>query len=295
MTRVYDLIRLLRPRHWIKNIFIFAPLVFSLNLFEPTHLERSLICFAAFSFASSFSYILNDIMDRDKDRRHPQKRKRPIASGSVSIRAALFLASIALLCSIALSLFLNIPVLIIVSTYIILNVLYSLVLKNIVIIDVLTIALGFILRVGAGSYAIDVMLSNWILLAMLFISMFLGFGKRRNELYQGLGTKQRSVLMDYSAQLLDYMIVISVSLSVMTYSLYVVDPETVKRLNTNRLVYTIPFVVYFIFKYLYLIYKKKEGSDPAELVTRDTGIIVTAVLYAVTVIVLLYLGHAKLF
>jgi 4-hydroxybenzoate polyprenyltransferase len=290
-----SLIRLLRPRHWVKNIFfIFAPLIFSLNLFDPMQLGRAVVCFVAFSLAASFTYVVNDIVDREKDRQHPQKKKRPIASGKVSVRLACVIAALCLLSSIALCMVLNLQVLAIVAVYLALNVLYSLKLKNIVIIDVLIIAMGFILRVMAGSYAIDVMLSNWILLSTLFISLFMGFGKRHNELHRGHGGKQRTVLADYTTQLLDYLIVISVGLTIITYSLYVVDPETALKLKTDKLVYTIPFVLYGLFKYLYLVYKKKEGADPAELVTRDKGIMVTVALYAVFVVILLYLGHANI-
>jgi len=175
-------IHLLRPKHWIKNIFIFAALIFSLNLFNIVKLIASLQSFFAFCLASSFVYIINDIIDIEQDRKHPKKRNRPIASGKISIKNAIIISIVCLIISMAFAYFVNLNTLIIILVYIFVNIFYSIKIKNVVILDVMFIALGFILRMIAGSTAIEVSFSNWILLTTFCISLFLGFGKRRGEI-----------------------------------------------------------------------------------------------------------------
>jgi 4-hydroxybenzoate polyprenyltransferase len=293
---VPEFIRLLRPRHWLKNAFIFAPLIFSLNLFVTARLSHSVLCFIAFCLASSFTYILNDFVDRKADRKHPVKKNRPLAAGTVPIAGAAALAAVCLFGSLLLSFLLDFRILVVVSAYIVLFVLYSFYVKNVVILDVFSIAVGFVLRIFAGSFAIDVPISNWILLCTLSVSLFFGFGKRRHDLavlrdYK----KHRAVLTEYSLPLLDYMMVISATLACVTYSLWTADPETALKLKSDKLMFTVPFVLYGICKYLYIIYKKDGGGDPAEIVSKDIGIIMTGTLWVATMIVLLYLGHANLF
>lgn len=291
-----ELVRLLRPRHWLKNAFIFAPLIFSLNLFVTARLLHSALCFIAFCLASSFIYILNDFVDREADRRHPVKKKRPLAAGTVSTAGAAALAGFCLCASLVLSLLLDLRILVVVSAYIALNVLYSIRVKNIVILDVFSIAIGFVLRIFAGSFAIDVPISNWILLCTLSVSLFFGFGKRRHDLAILRDFKKnRAVLTEYSLPLLDYMMVLSATLTCVTYSLYVADPQTALKLKSDKLMLTIPFVLYGICKYLYIIFKKNGGGDPAEVVSKDLGIIVTGTLWVASMIILLYLGHANIF
>ncbi len=291
-----ELIRLLRPRHWLKNAFIFAPLIFSLNLFVTARLLHSAVCFIAFCLASSFTYILNDFVDRKADRKHPVKKNRPLAAGTVSLAAAAALAAVCLAGSLLLSYLLELRILAVVAAYIVLNLLYSFYVKNIVILDVFSIAVGFVLRIFAGSFAIDVPVSNWIMLCTLSLSLFFGFGKRRHDLAVVRDSeKHRAVLTEYSLPLLDYMMVISATLACVTYSLWTADPETALKLGSDKLMFTVPFVLYGICKYLYIIYKKDGGGDPAEVVSKDIGIIVTGTLWVATMIVLLYLGHANLF
>jgi 4-hydroxybenzoate polyprenyltransferase len=293
---VRELIRLIRPRHWLKNVFVFAPLLFSLNLFVTARLLHSALCFIAFCLATSFIYILNDYVDREADRKHPVKKNRPLAAGTVSLTAAAVLAAVFLVGSLAISFILDIRILVVTAAYVALNVLYSFYVKNIVILDVFSIAAGFVLRIFAGSFAIAVPISNWILLCTLSISLFIGFGKRRHDLAALSGAKkQRAVLQEYSLPLLDYMMVISATLTCVTYSLWVADPQTALKLKSDRLMLTIPFVLYGICKYLYIIYKKNGGGDPAEVVSKDIGIIVTGVLWVLSMVGLLYLGNARIF
>ena len=291
-----ELIKLLRPRHWLKNCFIFAPLIFSLNLFVTARLFHAAATFVSFCLASSFIYILNDFVDRESDRRHPVKKHRPLSAGTVSTAAAAALAAVCLTGALVIAVFLGWPILAVTAGYILLNVLYTLKVKNIVILDVFSIAVGFVLRIFAGSIAIDVPLSNWILLCTLAVSLFFGFGKRRHDLaVLGSSRKQRAVLGEYSLQLLDYMMVIFATLACLTYSLYCADPQTALRLKTDKLMLTVPFVLYGICKYLYIIYKKNGGGDPAEVVTKDVGIVVTGSLWVIVSVLLLYLGHADIF
>jgi 4-hydroxybenzoate polyprenyltransferase len=286
---LFQIIRLIRIKHWIKNVFVFAPLVFSLNFLHIPLVLKNLLAFLAFGLASSFCYVVNDILDRERDRQHPQKKDRPIASGRVSVLVAvltgIFLIGTAAFISIQISIYLSIVLLI----YVCMNILYSVILKHIVIIDVMIIAFGFVLRVIAGAVSIDVVMSNWILLTTLFISLFLGFGKRRYDLDTVKSSNShRPVLNDYNLKLLDYMIIISLSLTIIAYSLYSVDPDTIKRLNTDKLIYTLPLVLYGVFKYLHIIIKSKEGGDPAEIVLKSKSILFTGLLWVIINILILY-------
>ena len=289
-------IYLLRPKHWIKNLFVFAALIFSLNLFNIVKLIASLKAFFAFCLASSFVYIINDIIDIDQDRKHPQKRNRPIASGKISIKNAIIISIICFITSITLAYFINLNTLIIISVYILINIFYSIKIKNIVILDVMFIALGFILRMIAGATAIEVSFSNWILLTTFCISLFLGFGKRRGEMVLANTNEQqntRFVLTHYNKQILDYMMISSVTLTIISYALYAIDSEVIKRFGTDKLIYTVPLVIFGIFRYLYVIYRSDSNGDPTEVVLKDKSIISVVLLWITLVIGLIY--GSKLF
>jgi len=284
-------IHLLRPKHWIKNLFVFAALIFSLNLFNIVKLIASLQAFFAFCLASSFVYIINDIIDIEQDRKHPEKRNRPIASGKTSIKNATAISIVCLISSMILAYFINLNTLIIITVYIFINIIYSIKIKNVVILDVMFIALGFILRIIAGATAIGVSFSNWILLTTFCISLFLGFGKRRGEiLLQNNNTQNntRFVLKLYSMQFLDYMILSSVTLTIISYALYTIDQEVIKRFGTDKLIYTVPLVIYGIFRYLYVIYRSVSDGDPTEVVLKDKSIISVVLLWILLVIGLIY-------
>jgi len=287
---LFNYIHLLRPKHWIKNLFVFAALIFSLNLFNIVKSINSLKSFFAFCLASSFVYIINDIIDIEQDKKHQKKRYRPIASGKIPIKNAITISIICLIISMTLAYFINLNTLIIITVYIFVNIFYSIKIKNVVILDVMFIALGFILRMIAGATAIEVSFSNWILLTTFCISLFLGFGKRRGEILLENNNTQntRFVLKLYSIKFLDYIIMSSVTLTIISYALYTIDSEVIKRLGTDKLIYTVPLVIYGIFRYLYVIYKSDSNEDPTEVVLKDKSIISAVLLWILLVIGLIY-------
>ena len=285
---VRDAVRLMRIKQWIKNFFVFAPLVFSLNLFDAACAARSCLVFAAFCLVSSGVYVFNDIADRERDRLHPDKKHRPVASGRVQVKAALPLGIFLAAAGTALAGFLSPVVLIILCGYLAVNILYSLLLRRQTFIDVMVIAIGFLLRVGAGAAAIGVQLSQWMLLTTFFLSLFLGFGKRREEaLVVERAEEHRGVFRDYSVELLNYLIAISAALTIITYSLYVITSETMHELGSNLFFITIPFVVFGVFRYMLLIFQNNLGGDPADLVLKDRPMIVAVTLWALSVLTLL--------
>ncbi|MBN1523326.1 MAG: decaprenyl-phosphate phosphoribosyltransferase [Spirochaetales bacterium] len=290
-----DYIRLLRVKHWIKNMFVLIPLIFSKKFLLADQLFEGLLAsglvFVLFCLGSSFSYIINDIVDRKKDREHPVKKSRPLASGKVSVRTAGILAGGVLAICIAAVLFTDIRVMIAFGCYILLILSYSFFLKHFVIADVIVIAVGFIIRIIAGALAIDVGVSNWLLLSALFLSLFLGFGKRRHDLLLLENkTAHRPVLDHYTVPLLDSLITVSVALVIITYSLYTLSEDTAERFNTSYLIYTVPLVVFGIFRYLYILYKKEGGGDPADIVLCDKSIVIVVALWGLLIIGILFLG-----
>ena len=282
--------QLLRVRQWNKNLFIFAPLVFSKRLFESQSFLEVLVGFFLFSLASSSIYIFNDIIDIENDRQHPEKRHRPIASGKISLKFAISLSIFLGLGSLLVSSYINFTFGLIVLGYMILNILYSIILKNIVILDVMTISAGFVLRVIAGAEIVEVYPSSWIIICTILLSLFLGFSKRRHELVllTDKSNNHREVLKHYSSYFLDQMIVLVTAATVMSYMFYTVSEETVKFFGTRHLVWTVPFVLYGIFRYLFLIHQKKEGGDPSEVVFRDRTMLVNVLLWVISCIIIIY-------
>ena len=283
---IRDYVRLIRIKHWVKDVFIFAPLIFSFNFYKPSYIGRTLIMCAAFCLAASAVYVFNDVTDRQRDRLHPKKKDRPVASGAVSVRSALILAALLLVAAGAVSGILGRSSVLIVLAYIGLNAAYSLLLKNQTFIDVMVIATGFLIRVVAGAIAIDVELSSWMLLTTFFLSLFLGFGKRRKELAEA-STGHRAVFQDYSIELLNSLIIISAALTIITYSLYVVTSKTMIALGRDKFITTIPFVVFGVFRYMFLIYKQNNGGDPAAVLLRDRAMLIDIALWVCLVFALL--------
>ena len=283
---VRDYIRLIRMKHWVKSVFIFAPLIFSLNFYKPIYIGRTLIMCAAFCLAASAVYVFNDIADRERDRLHPKKKDRPIANGSVPVRGALILAVVLFLASAAVSMILGLPSLLTVLVYIGMNVAYSLLLKNQTFIDVMVIATGFLLRLVAGAVAISVELSSWMLLATFFLSLFLGFGKRRKEVDEA-SSDHRAVFQEYTVDLLNSLIIISAALTIITYSLYVVTSKTMIALGRDKFIATIPFVVFGVFRYMFLIYRQNNGGDPAEILLKDKAMLIDIALWVCIIFALL--------
>jgi len=286
-SRAVSLLRLLRPRHWGKNGFVLAPLVFTLPHVAPRDALLALAAAAAFSLVSSAVYALNDVVDRDADRRSPSRRDRPVASGEVSTAEALGLAAACALAAAAVAVLLPWEVGAAIAGYAVLNVAYSLLLKRIVLIDVMAIAAGFMLRVFAGAAALGVVLSSWMALTTFFVSLFLGFSKRRSEFAAGGGRTARVVLSEYTPPLLDVLIVMSLSITIVTYSLYVIQAGAGRG---GALVATVPLVVYGLVRYLYLVMRRGKGGDVAEVLMRDAPLLVTIAAWAVAVVLVLVLA-----
>jgi 4-hydroxybenzoate polyprenyltransferase len=280
----------MRPEQWVKNIFLFSGLVFSRNLFQPALLLKVCAGFMLFSVTASSIYLFNDIQDRKYDREHPKKGKRPLAAGTLSVQKA-YAGSILLgISSLVLALILEPGFFGILSAYVLIHVAYSLRLKQVVILDIMCIASGFILRILAGTTLAQVTPSDWLLICTMTLSLFLGFSKRRNELalVEANPEEHRQVLKDYSFPFLDQMIPMVTACTVMSYILYTVSGETVARFGTRNLIFTVPFVLFGMFRYLYLIYHKKLFKDPTELVLRDYPSTVNILLWLAAVLWIVY-------
>lgn len=284
-NKLKSYIKLFRPKQWIKNLFVFAALVFSNNILHADLLERTLLCFVLFCAASSSVYILNDIIDASKDRLHPKKKFRPIASGAISKTEALVLLFILVPAVLIGSFIFSKLLFLLIIVYFTNNILYCFVLKNMVIIDVMSIAVGFILRVISGCIAIDVFISPWLLLCTLLLSLFLGFSKRRNELLvlEEKAEHHRKILDEYSLEFIDKMLSIIISSTVMAYTLY-----TFSSRSNYYLMSTIPFVLYGIFRYQYIIYKKNEGGSPEEVVLSDKPLLIDMILWVLSSAAIIY-------
>lgn len=283
------LFKTMRPRQWTKNVFIFAALVFDKQLFVVDSFLRTLAGFALFCLISSCVYIFNDLADVEADRQHPEKKKRPIASGKLPVSAAWTAGIIFVIIALVLSYLLAPAFALVVAGYFILNLAYSLSLKHIAILDVLIISLGFVLRVGAGVTLIAVeRFSPWLYIVMFLLSLFLGFGKRRAELAllaHGAGS-HRKVLDGYTLPLLDQYIMIVSGTTIVAYSLYTFSAPNVPENHSMML--TIPFMVYAIFRYLYLIEVKHAGGTPEEVLLSDRPFQISMLLWAVVVIIIFY-------
>ncbi len=284
------LVRSMRPHQWTKNVFVFGALVFSLHLFERRSVLLALLAFVVFCAVSSSIYLVNDIMDREQDRLHPHKRRRPIASGQVPVGLAAAAAVVLFAGAFALSLALGPRFLAVVLIYAVLSYAYCFGLKRIVIIDVMVLASGYALRAVGGAVAIQVDFSNWLLLCTSLLALFLGFCKRRQELtsLQEGAVAHRAVLANYTVSFLDQMIAVVTAATLISYIFYALSDEVAARLHTSRLGFTIPFVLYGIFRYFYLVHVRGEGGRPAREVLADTPLLVNVVLYGAAVVLILY-------
>ena len=280
----------LRPWQWAKNLFVLAPLVFAHRLTDTVALGRGVLAFAAFCAAASAVYLLNDVVDRDEDRRHPVKRQRPVASGAVgtpaAVGAALVLVGLAALVASRIGAGFAGWL----AAYLALNLAYSWRLKQVVILDVMTIAMGFVVRVLAGAEAAQVPVSSWLLLCTTFLSLFLAFSKRRHELglLQGAAADQRRVLSSYSPAFLDQMINVVTASAVVSYALYAVAPETVAKYGGEHLIFTIPMVLFGIFRYLFLMYQRTDEKNPTETILGDAPFLINLLIWALAVVWIVY-------
>ena len=290
MNNAYELIRLLRPKHWVKSLFVFAGLLFG-NAWNDTNLLWQVIAAAVgFSLVSSAVYILNDIADREVDRRHPLKRERPLAKGSVSLAAAVILAILACIAGGIAGYYASPLVALLLGLYGVLNIAYSFGLKRVVILDVFIIAAGFMLRLLAGTSGVGIPPSQWLLLCGLMLTLFLGFVKRRAELGTDLDAdknSQRKVLRYYSPALLDGLITVTAACIIMSYSLYTLSPETIALHRTPWLILTVPFVIFGVFRYLFLLHFHQQGEDAANEAVRDPQLVITGLLWLGTTLWLL--------
>lgn len=284
------IIMLVRVKQWVKNVFVFAPLMFSLQLFNTPLLLKTAVAFLAFSLVSSSLYAMNDIVDLERDRHHPKKKNRPLPAGLLTIPQAAITGVLCLGCGAFLALWLDLAVAGVLAVYLLMNVYYSLWGKNIIILDTMLIAVGFVLRVLAGAYAIAVPPSSWMLVATFFLALLLGMGKRYNELrvMQKDSASHREVLDEYNEPLLRQLFAVASSATVVAYALYTMDPAVIQAFQTENLVFTLPFVVFGVFRYLYLVFKHDLGGDPTELIYRDRTMLVTVVLWVISVVILIY-------
>lgn len=283
------LIKTMRPRQWTKNVFIFAALVFDLKLRDPDAVARSLAGFVLFCLISSVVYILNDIADVEADRQHPIKRNRPIAAGQLPVRFATIIALVLLIFTLSAAYWLSLGFFIIASLYFGFNLAYSKWLKHITILDVMMIATGFVLRVAAGVSIIQVeRFSPWLYVVMTLFALFLGFAKRRAELtlLENAAQSHRRVLEGYTIPFLDQLITIVSTATIIAYSLYTFSAPNVPENHSMML--TIPFVVYGIFRYLYLVQVEHQGGAPEEMLLKDRPIQAVFLLWGITVVVIFY-------
>lgn len=289
--KILKLFELIRPKQWIKNLFLFAPILFAGELLNLGLLSKNIIAFIAFCGVSSCVYIINDIVDIESDRVHRKKRYRPLASGDINIRTAIIFLVILFILTILLSLTLNLYFWIMVFTYFIINILYSFKVKHIVILDVFFVSLGFMLRVAAGAAAISVPVSSWMILTTIFVSLFLAVSKRRAELSQIEQEnieKQRKVLDHYAIEFTEQMNTIAATGTIICYALYTVSSKAISTFQTDKLIYTTPFVIYGIFRYLYLIHKRNLGESPTQIVTKDIPIIINTIIWFIASALIIY-------
>ena len=290
MKHLKNIVISLRPYQWTKNLLVFAALIFSGNVFVLKDVELALMTFFLFSLASGSIYLFNDVLDRNEDMIHPLKKLRPVASGELSIKYAVFASLAICLLSIFGSFFVDHALAYIVIAYIFITVLYTVILKHIVILDIVIVAIGFVLRAIAGAVVIDVKISPWLLVCTLFLALFIIIGKRRHEfvLLQENAADHRRILKEYSLLLLDQMIVVVTAASIVSYALYTLDNNTIEKFRTEYLVYTVPFVILGMFRYLFLIYKKNLGDRPEKILLNDKGIIIIILLWIITVGIIIY-------
>jgi 4-hydroxybenzoate polyprenyltransferase len=289
---VVAVVRSLRPPQWVKNVFVFAGVVFAQRLLTLDFLV-ALGVFGIFCALSSAVYLVNDVADREKDRLHPLKRSRPIAAGTLAVPLALSVAVLLFATAIVASAAISLRLTLVALAYGGLLVVYSVSLKHLVLLDVLVMAIGFVLRAVAGAVAIDVEISGWLLICSFLLALLLALGKRRHE-HLTLGARaagHRPTLVEYNASLLDQMIAVVTASTVMAYALYTMAPETIAKFNTRLLPLTAPFVLYGIFRYLYLLYRRDQGGNPSELFVTDVPLVVNGALWVLAMTVLIYGPH----
>lgn len=294
---IRDLVRSLRIYQWTKNLVLFAGPVFALKILEPRYAAPAILGFFAFSLATSAVYLLNDVVDVERDRLHPVKRERPVASGRLPVATAATAGVVLLAAGVAACFLLGLRFGWSAAAYVALTITYSLALKNVVLLDVFSIAIGFVIRAVAGvellrdriGSAEAVELSPWLLVCAFFLALFLAIGKRRHELgvLEGEASRHRSALGRYTVRLLDQLVAVVTGATVLAYSIYTIAPETVAKFHGRPLFLTIPFVLYGIFRYLYLMYAEEKGGNPSEHLLTDRATLVNVLLWCLVVLLIL--------
>ncbi len=292
MPTLIPILKLLRPKQWVKNTFIFFPIIFSGQIAEQALWGKTLLTFIGFCCAASSMYIFNDFLDLRKDQFHPKKANRPLAKLNIPTPMLALIILGFMFIGIYLCQQVNPAVLMTAIGYLTINLIYNLGIKQMVILDVIFIALGFQVRIWAGAFAVDVIPSEWLQLCVFLLALFLGFNKRRHELenLKETASLHRKVLGDYSIQLLDQLILISATLAIVFYGLYTISPEILMRMGNHRMVYSLIFVIYGLFRYLFLVHVKKIGDDPGEILLQDKPLMINIFLWIAYLVVLLYPG-----
>jgi len=280
----------MRPKQWTKNLIIFAAIIFAQELGNTFILLKVIGGFVVFSLLSGCGYIFNDIADMEKDRVHPRKQNRPIAAGRLNPLFAMSSAILIIILSLSSAFILRIEFGIVSSVYLLLTLGYSFFFKHIVIIDVLTLSFGFVLRAVAGAIVAGMEISPWLVICTMLLALFLGLGKRRHELVllESHATSHRAILREYTPAFIDEMISAITGSTIIAYSLYAFSPEVQAKLCTPYLPLTIPFVLYGIFRYLYLVHQKGGGGSPESDIMRDKPLLSAILLWIVVVIVIIY-------
>lgn len=289
-STLQGLVRSLRPKQWTKNLFVLAALPFGLKLFDSAAVALALAAFVVFCALSGVVYIVNDLYDRDGDRQHPVKRLRPIAAGDLAPRTAALAAAAIAAAALSAAVWLGPRFALAATAYLALFTLYSRWLKHVVILDVLSIAIGFVLRTWAGAVAIAVPVSDWLLVCTVLLALFLGLSKRRHEitLLAGGASSHRRILDEYNPYLLDQMISVVTASTLMAYIIYCTSSDTVERFGTHNLVLTIPFPIYGILRYLYLVHRRDGGGDPSELLITDRPLLICVGLWGLVTALVIY-------
>jgi 4-hydroxybenzoate polyprenyltransferase len=290
MSKLNALLISLRPHQWTKNFFVFAALIFDKHLFILPAVLRTFLAFIIFCALSGAVYLINDLADIARDRQHPRKRYRPIARGALSTGTVTTTAVLLIASALLSSALLGWIFILCATAYVALNLLYSYKLKNIVIVDAICVSFGFVIRPVAGAVAIPVRISDWLLICAMLLALFLTMCKRRHEitLLNAGAAEHRAILSEYDPYFLDQMIAVVTASSVTAYAIYTTAPETIDKFQTHKLTWTIPFVLYGIFRYLYLVHRKEQGGSPTDLLLTDRPLLIDMVLWGLTVVLILY-------
>jgi len=285
MKKLIIIAKEMRIKHYIKNLLVFLPIIFSHNLFDGMLFIKSALMFLSFCFASSAVYIFNDIADLKSDAANPLKKKRPIAAGQITVASGRILCLLSLLACLGLSFSLPLECLLCVAVYIVINILYSVKIKNIPIADVSCIAAGFILRVLAGSFATGIRASDWLILVIMSLSFFMGFGKRKAEIDK---EEARTVMRFYTKEFLNGCMYAMMSVSIVFYSLWAIDDKTIALLNSDKMIYTTFLVTLGLFRYMHIT-ENSENGDPTEIIYTDKPLLLIITVFAVSVLALIYI------